>query len=558
MQSLTGILVATPFHPCGTVLTEWALHTLKGGLATQHPPGTTLAHYIRNEGEPCAEAFTQLVYHAQKVGAPFVFFLEDDIFLAEGALQALFYELNKAENADVAGIGGVYSWRHGAVGKPFPLIFPREGLGPKCDYTVGDVLEVEAAGQGCFLLRTEALTNQPEPWFAANWQSPDDPLQNTGAADMFFFRKLKSGHTPDGTPWRLLVHTGVVCEHLDRQSFQFSPADWDLEYRERYGYATDSELLRRIRRLRAATGKGDPAGDYPGLVSAFGMTHGRPPGKSSPAFRGETAPDRPIAEARERATTHRVTPPMAHHTPVREPYRVLNVGCGGCGITPAILAQLELAAEGRPLEIVNNEHVDGAAALRAEGLDTEGWLLDDAGTLATVPDASFDAVYASHVLEHLPILQAPIAVANWWRICKPRGRLVIMVPDVSTIGPYVTDGKLDTVLYRAAGLDITPRLILNGGQRYPGDFHLNTFDTRGLRNVCYAAGISERELWIVPTSPYECGAIALKGVDLVGAMVRQQIRATQIATPTGAPAPRPPVAHPPQALTHAGNGKAHA
>lgn len=528
-QSLTGIVVATPFHPCGTVLTEWATYVFKQGMPTQHPPGMTMAHIWRNEGEPCEVAFTQLVYHAQRTGAPFIFFVEDDLFLPSGALQALFYELTKAENADVAGIGGVYSWRDGPVGKPFPLIFPQEGLGPKCDYTVGDVLEVDAAGQGCFLMRTEALTTQPEPWFASAWRTPDNPvahIDESGGSDMFFFRKLRGGTTPDGAPWRVLVHTGVVCEHIDRETLQFSPPDWDLEYRERYGYAKDSELLRRTRRLRAASGKVDPKGEWPSLVSEFGMTHGRAPAKNSPLFTGVSEPDRPIGLAQERAARRRVTPNRPAKPGPHNPYRVLNVGGGGCGVEPAVLEQLRLAAEGRELEVVHNEHAGSIESLQAEGIDTSTWLIDDAITLGQAPDASFDAVYASHLLEHLPITRAPEAVRNWWRVLRPNGRLIIKVPDVSTIGPHVCDGKLDVVLYRAAGLDITPRLILNGGQRYPGDFHLNTFDMRSLRNCCYEAGISERELWITPGGAYECVAIAVKGLDLVGEMVRQKIRST--------------------------------
>ena len=198
VQSLTGILVATPFHPCGKTLTEWSLYTLKDVMTTQGPPGTVLSFYWRNHGEDCAKAYAQLVRYAWQVGARYVMFIEDDIFIPDGAIQALYYELNKAENADVAGVGGVYSWREGVVSKPFPLIFRGEGLGPVCDYTPGEILEVAAAGQGCFLMRTDALATQPEPWFAMDWHSADSPIPQISAADFFFFEKLRSGTAPNG------------------------------------------------------------------------------------------------------------------------------------------------------------------------------------------------------------------------------------------------------------------------------------------------------------------------------------------------------------------------
>lgn len=54
-------------------------------------------------------------------------------------------------------------------------------------------------------------------------------------------------------------------------------------------------------------------------------------------------------------------------------------------------------------------------------------ILDDAATLATIPDASVDYVIASHLLEHM---QDPLdAVVCWLRVLKPGGRLIMMVPN---------------------------------------------------------------------------------------------------------------------------------
>ncbi len=50
----------------------------------------------------------------------------------------------------------------------------------------------------------------------------------------------------------------------------------------------------------------------------------------------------------------------------------------------------------------------------------------DATLMDGVPDECFQTVYASHVLEHLSDHQT--AVANWWRILKPGGYLIVIVP----------------------------------------------------------------------------------------------------------------------------------
>ena len=44
-----------------------------------------------------------------------------------------------------------------------------------------------------------------------------------------------------------------------------------------------------------------------------------------------------------------------------------------------------------------------------------------------IDDESFDWVYSSHCLEHM--CDPSVALGNWWRILKPGGHLIVMVPD---------------------------------------------------------------------------------------------------------------------------------
>jgi SAM-dependent methyltransferase len=61
--------------------------------------------------------------------------------------------------------------------------------------------------------------------------------------------------------------------------------------------------------------------------------------------------------------------------------------------------------------------------------DCRQWDLKDgdAQVMAGVEDATFDWVYSSHCLEHM--VDPRVALANWWRILKPGGHLIVMVPD---------------------------------------------------------------------------------------------------------------------------------
>ena len=40
---------------------------------------------------------------------------------------------------------------------------------------------------------------------------------------------------------------------------------------------------------------------------------------------------------------------------------------------------------------------------------------------------SFDCVHSSHCLEHMS--DVPVALSNWWRLVKPGGYLILVVPD---------------------------------------------------------------------------------------------------------------------------------
>src|SRR5262249_9189912 len=57
-----------------------------------------------------------------------------------------------------------------------------------------------------------------------------------------------------------------------------------------------------------------------------------------------------------------------------------------------------------------------------------GWDLPDgdATLLARAPDASFQTVYASHILEHIRFVD--LALGHWWRVVRPGGRLIVIVP----------------------------------------------------------------------------------------------------------------------------------
>jgi len=60
--------------------------------------------------------------------------------------------------------------------------------------------------------------------------------------------------------------------------------------------------------------------------------------------------------------------------------------------------------------------------------NVRGWDFEhgDAQLLRGLDDASYDFVYSSHLLEHLPDVE--LALSNWWRVLKPGGYLLLYLP----------------------------------------------------------------------------------------------------------------------------------
>ena len=77
----------------------------------------------------------------------------------------------------------------------------------------------------------------------------------------------------------------------------------------------------------------------------------------------------------------------------------------------------------------------------------------DAMTRLPFPDKTFDVVYASHVLEHLPWFHTEAILREWRRVLKPLGRLEVWVPG----GQFIAE-----VLLTATGGE--PHILTTGGE----------------------------------------------------------------------------------------------
>jgi len=79
-----------------------------------------------------------------------------------------------------------------------------------------------------------------------------------------------------------------------------------------------------------------------------------------------------------------------------------------------------------------------------------------------VPDASHDAIYSAHNLEHLYPHEVPLALREFRRVLKPDGFALIVLPDLQAVAQLVADGKLVEPAYVSPMGPIAPLDILFG------------------------------------------------------------------------------------------------
>ena len=103
--------------------------------------------------------------------------------------------------------------------------------------------------------------------------------------------------------------------------------------------------------------------------------------------------------------------------------RVLEAGCGSGGVT------LELAKRGADATLLDiSETAIHVSAQRFARADVPGAFVQ--GDLFAMPfrDASFDCVWNAGVIEHFLLDQQRVALSEMVRVCKPGGRIVVLVP----------------------------------------------------------------------------------------------------------------------------------
>lgn len=96
--------------------------------------------------------------------------------------------------------------------------------------------------------------------------------------------------------------------------------------------------------------------------------------------------------------------------------------------------------------------------------DILGTMLD----MSEVPDASVDAIYSSHNIEHLYPSEIPEALLEFLRVLTPDGFVVITCPDLQAAAQMIAEDRLLETAYESPGGVVTPFDIVYSHRQFTG------------------------------------------------------------------------------------------
>ena len=82
--------------------------------------------------------------------------------------------------------------------------------------------------------------------------------------------------------------------------------------------------------------------------------------------------------------------------------------------------------------------------------------------MAVVADASVDAIWSAHNLEHLASHEVPLALGEFHRVLRSGGFALVTMPDLQQVAELVAQGQLEDTAYLSAMGPIAPLDMLYG------------------------------------------------------------------------------------------------
>ncbi|WP_298424872.1 methyltransferase domain-containing protein [Rhodoblastus sp.] len=169
--------------------------------------------------------------------------------------------------------------------------------------------------------------------------------------------------------------------------------------------------------------------------------------------------------------------------------------------------------------------------------DVVASLVDMRGKIA---DASFDAIYSSHAIEHLYTHEVIPALREFRRVLKPEGFALVTCPDLAAIARQLLQHGAETIAYHSPAGPIRPIDMLYGHAQSIANgrammAHRTGFTAERLARVALASGFTEIrategscfDIWTAltgPQAPVAAIAAMFEGSDLARLFAPQAVQ----------------------------------
>jgi predicted SAM-dependent methyltransferase len=132
--------------------------------------------------------------------------------------------------------------------------------------------------------------------------------------------------------------------------------------------------------------------------------------------------------------------------------------------------------------------------------------------MTPVATASVDAVWSSHNLEHLHRHEVPRALGEFCRVLRPRGLLLITLPDLQRVAELIVNDTIEEPAYVSPSGPITPLDMIFGhsasiAQGHVHMAHKTGFTAKSLQHALAEAGFVDV---VLRRSPFDLWARATK------------------------------------------------
>lgn len=203
MGKVVGVNVVVGIPSFGMLSTYF----LQARMAQQFPlVSSAIDKIVLNK--PIAEARNEIVQYALDQGANYIFWLDDDVIPPADAFLKMYNHQKDIVN-------GVY-WSKS--NPPMPLLFRNHLEGPYWDWHVGDFIEIDAAGNGLTLVKTDVYRKISEtvgdPWYSTEYGSfkgvDGSPSNNT--EDLYFYWKARQAG------FKIWADTSIQAFHYEKNS----------------------------------------------------------------------------------------------------------------------------------------------------------------------------------------------------------------------------------------------------------------------------------------------------------------------------------------------------